>query len=538
MMSSLFAQAPSQIPNASQPPHVADGSTPALWAPQIQHWSNRYAKLCAEIGAAHELALAREWAADALPQPRWVARNGDLAEALGWPADWAHEGSLAVLSGGASWPGSQAVATAYSGHQFGVWAGQLGDGRALLLGELITQQGPQEFQLKGSGPTPYARSGDGRAVLRSSVREYLCSEAMHALGVPTTRALALVASPLPVYRETQESAAIVTRVAPSFARFGHVEHLAFWGQGAARVAASAWLAHHITTHFPHLPAGEQAPMLWFDEVVQRTADLMAAWQSLGFCHGVMNTDNMSLLGLTLDYGPFGFMDAFDPGHICNHSDTSGRYAWDQQPGVAAWNLRALGQALLSLLPNQEAALERLQASLEGFGPRFERSMQGRWRAKLGLQGEQDGDLALIDGWLNLMARARADFTLSFRRLNQVQAQGDAPLCPVSRPGQGLRDLFVDGQTFDAWLLRYRERLALQSSPDPVRWAQMDAVNPLYVLRNHLAEAAIKRAQLGDDSEVQRLYTLLKRPFEEQPGCQADAELPPDWAAHIEVSCSS
>ena len=255
------------------------------------------------------------------------------------------------------------LASVYSGHQFGVWAGQLGDGRALWLGEVDTAAGPLEIQLKGAGLTPYSRMGDGRAVLRSSIREFLCSEAMHALGMPTTRALCVTGSALPVRREEIETAAVLTRVAPSFIRFGHFEHFA----SQERDAELRRLADFVIEH--HYPACREAANPYaalLAAVAARTATLMAQWQAVGFCHGVMNTDNMSILGLTIDYGPFGFLDAFDPGHICNHSDHEGRYAWARQPNVALWNLHALAQALLPLIGDTDAAL----AALEAYQGRF------------------------------------------------------------------------------------------------------------------------------------------------------------------------
>ena len=410
------------------------------------------------------------------------------------------------------------LATVYSGHQFGVWAGQLGDGRALWLGEVAAPTGPQEFQLKGAGLTPYSRRGDGRAVLRSSIREFLCSEAMAALGVPTTRALAITGSRLPVRRESVETAAVVTRVAPSFVRFGHFEHFAHHGQHEALRRLAGWFIAH---HAPECADAPEPVVALLRKVSLQTADLMAHWQALGFCHGVMNTDNMSMLGLTLDYGPFGFMDGFDPGHICNHSDDRGRYAYARQPAVAFWNLHALAQALLPLLDGEpEAAGERLLEAVEAYRERFASQMLGRMRAKLGLAGEEDGDQALADDFLKLMAASRADFTQSFRRLSRS----------LSTP-EPLRDLFIDRAALDAWLARWQQRTA------PDAEARMLATNPAVVLRNHLAEGAIRAAQAGDFSETERLLKVLGRPFDE-PERPSDAALPPDWASTLEVSCSS
>ncbi len=342
-----------------------------------------------------------------LAAPRWAARNEALRAELCWPAEVFDDEHLQALAGNALMVGSDPLATVYSGHQFGQWAGQLGDGRAIWLGEAASAQGPQEIQLKGAGRTPYSRGGDGRAVLRSSIREYLCSEAMHGLGIPTTRALSLVASPEPVRRETIESAAVVARVAPNFLRFGHFEHFSAQGDtDSLRI-----LADHVVAH--HLPECLGRAALWqgnvyaalLDEVQERTAKLLAQWQAVGFCHGVMNTDNMSLLGLTIDYGPFQFIDGFDPGHICNHSDHQGRYAYGRQPNVAYWNLYCLAQALAPLIDDHDMTLQ----VLEGYKTLFPRYLGDAMRAKLGLVGdlapesEREADWTLVEDLMQLMA---------------------------------------------------------------------------------------------------------------------------------------
>jgi uncharacterized protein YdiU (UPF0061 family) len=459
-----------------------------------------------------------------LPEPRWVARNPALAAQMGWLAWMDTPEALALLAGNAE-PPAGARATAYSGHQFGVWAGQLGDGRALLLGEADTPAGALEVQLKGSGLTPFSRMGDGRAVLRSSIREFLCSEAMHALGIPTTRALAVVGSPLPVRRESLETAAVVTRVAPSFLRFGHFEHCAHTAQDPAALRRLADAT--IAAYYPELQGAREPYAALLTAVTRRTARLLAQWQAVGFCHGVMNTDNMSMLGLTIDYGPFGFLDAFDPGHVCNHSDHNGRYAYARQPGVALWNLHALGQALMPLIGDTDAALAALQPYQTDYPQAYLAAMQD----KLGLQVPRDEDRDLIDDLLRLMARDRADYTITFRRLAGFDSR------PAS-PNAALRDLFIDRPAFDAWALRYAARLAAEGSDDAARALRMNRCNPKYVLRNHLAQAAIGRAETGEFDDVQRLLRLLQRPYDEQPEHEADAGFPPAWAAQLEVSCSS
>jgi uncharacterized protein YdiU (UPF0061 family) len=466
--------------------------------------------------------------AQGVPDPHWVITSDACAIELGLPADWFQRDdwhALQVFSGNAVWPGMQPLASVYSGHQFGVWAGQLGDGRALWLGEVDGPNGPQEIQLKGSGLTPYSRMGDGRAVLRSSIREFLCSEAMQALGVPTTRSLCVTESPLPVRRESIETAAVCTRVAPSFIRFGHFEHFTHTAQDVDALRTLADFV--IDAYYPQCRDASQPYVALLEAVARRTAELMAHWQSVGFCHGVMNTDNMSILGLTIDYGPFGFLDAFDPGHICNHSDHQGRYAYARQPDVAFWNLHALAQGLMPLIDDSDAALE----ALEPYKAVFADSMEAKMRAKLGLATRQDGDAALIDGLLKRMAQDRIDFTIAFRRLSQFSTAD-------GHENAAVRDLFLDREAFDAWVAQYRDRLRAENSIDNARAVAMNAANPKYILRNHLAQEAIHQAQQGDFSETRRLLKVLERPFDEQPEHAAYADFPPDWAQHIEVSCSS
>jgi|KBSSwiStaDraftv2_1062776.scaffolds.fasta_scaffold111383_2 uncharacterized protein YdiU (UPF0061 family) len=471
-----------------------------------------------------------ELPAQPLPEVHWVARSDALAGELGL-SDWLHsEPALQVLSGNAAARDGAALASVYSGHQFGVWAGQLGDGRALLLGEIDSPLGPQEIQLKGSGLTPYSRMGDGRAVLRSSIREFLCSEAMHHLGIPTTRALAVVGSPQPVMRENVETAAVVTRVAPSFLRFGHFEHFT---HTANDVAALRRLVDAVIDRY--FPACRDAPvplLAWLQEVARRTARLIAQWQSVGFCHGVMNTDNLSILGLTIDYGPYGFLDGFDPMHICNHSDHQGRYAYARQPGIAWWNLHALAHALEPALDDEaEPAAQALGEAVAVFKDEFGVTMQRLFRAKLGLASERDDDAALVDALLRLMAAERTDYTIAMRRLAEFSSDPGAS-------NERVRDLFIDRAAFDAWGARYAQRLRDEHSSDAERRERMRRVNPKFVLRNHLAELAIRRAQEGDFSETQRLLRVLQRPFDEQPEHEADAGFAPDWAHGLSVSCSS
>jgi uncharacterized protein YdiU (UPF0061 family) len=495
--------------------------------PAQLRWINRYTGM--------GRPFAHRQPGHSLPHPRWVAVSEAASADLGWPADWwQHAGALAAFSADTPWPGMDTAATVYSGHQFGVWAGQLGDGRALLLGEVETPDGPRELQLKGSGMTPYSRRADGRAVLRSSIREFLCSEAMHALGIPTTRALALTASDLPVRRERAETAAVVTRVAPSFLRFGHFEHFCHHVRDGDYTALRQLTDFVLDHHYPACRDAAQPVAALLAEVARRTAGMVADWQAVGFCHGVMNTDNLSILGLTIDYGPFGFLDGFDPMHICNHSDDQGRYAYARQPQVAYWNLHALAQALVPLVEGDtEQVTAVLTEALSHYPDAFARELGQRMRAKLGLATAQDGDQALIDDLMRLMARHQTDYTLTWRLLGEhrIGVVGAAAPEPV-------RDLFLDTEAFDAWVVRYDERLRAEDSADAERRVRMHAVNPRYVLRNHLAETAIRLAEAGDYSEVQRLHQVLSRPFDEQPEHAAYAELPPAWASSLEISCSS
>ncbi|MDE1982436.1 MAG: YdiU family protein [Betaproteobacteria bacterium] len=470
----------------------------------------------AGLGAPHVVVVPT----DPLPDPYWVAWNAALAQALGLPAQ-PDQGWLHRLSGhGAESP----WCSAYAGHQFGVWAGPLGDGRAHTLGLLTLAGQSQEIQLKGAGRTPFSRMGDGRAVLRSSIREYLASEALAGLGIPTTRALAVTGSTLPVQRETLETAAIVTRVAPSFIRFGHFEHFAHHGHHDALQR----LTDHVIARF--YPECAQAPVpaqALLAAVAQRTAHLMARWQAVGFCHGVMNTDNMSILGLTLDYGPFGFMDGFDFHHVCNHSDSHGRYAYDQQPRIGWWNCAALGSALMPLIGDEDAVRE----ALDGYAPAFQAALADAFRAKLGLAVPMEDDYRLASGLLTLLHESHADYTGFFRALCGLRR--DAP-----ESDGPLRDRLLERDAFDRWARDYRARLAAEHSRDEERAQAMRRVNPKYVLRNYLAEQAIRDARDGRFDTLETLARVLSAPFDEHPGQEAWAGEPPDWAGTLSVSCSS
>ncbi|MEO7497091.1 MAG: protein adenylyltransferase SelO [Massilia sp.] len=460
-----------------------------------------------------------------LPAPYFVAASAAAAGLIGLDAAaLASQDFVDTLTGNRVPARSQPLAAVYSGHQFGVWAGQLGDGRAILLGDIATAAGPMELQLKGAGLTPYSRMGDGRAVLRSSIREFLCSEAMAALGIPTTRALIVTGSDQRVARETLETAAVVTRMAPSFVRFGSFEHW-FYRDKPEELRT---LAEYVLDNFyPELRDDPNPVKALLTEVTRRTARMIAQWQVVGFMHGVMNSDNMSILGLTLDYGPFGFMEAFDSGHICNHTDQRGRYSYANQPQIGHWNCYALGQALLPLI----GSVEDTEQALAVYQPEFASAMDALLHAKLGLRTTAETDSALFDAMFALMQANHVDFTQFFRRLGALRldtSEGDALL----------RDMFIEREAFDAWAIQYRQRLRAEGSDDAARKLAMNACNPKYVLRNYLAQVAIEKAQQKDFSEVARLLAVLERPYDEQPEHEQYAALPPDWASHLEVSCSS
>ncbi len=442
-----------------------------------------------------------------------------------------------ILSGQAALGEIESLATVYCGHQFGSFVPQLGDGRALLIGQVQAQTthdnptGQYELQLKGAGPTPFSRRADGRAVLRSSIREYLCAEAMHGLGIPTTRSLCLTGAMDPVFRETKETASVVTRVAPSFVRFGHFEYFASTKQYEHLQQLADYV---IDRYYPK--AREQTRPVWalLEAVVQRTAQMIAAWQAVGFCHGVMNTDNMSILGLTIDYGPFGFLDSFKADHICNHSDHSGRYAYNQQPGIGHWNLYALAQGLQPLLGDDVAAIRQV---LDQYTPQFEAEYSRRMGAKLGFAHATPDDLNFIADTLQLLDKHHIDFTRFFRGLSTL---GDTLTLSLGHhhPDAPVRDLFIDRPAFDAWAVAWRERLGQQGLDPSTRSQLQNQHNPNIVLRNHMAQQAIDQANHGDFSEVERLFKALAHPYEDRPEHALYLGLPPDWAGSLEVSCSS
>lgn len=480
--------------------------------------------------------------------PRLIGWSEDLAAELGLSCPTSGSRSLDILAGNALAPGMRPWSARYGGHQFGNWAGQLGDGRAITLGELSAPDGRRhELQLKGAGVTPYSRFADGRAVLRSSLREFLCSEAMHALGVPTTRALSLVATGEPVVRDMfydgdarPEPGAIVCRVAPTFLRFGNFEiHAASDETGPLR----ALFARTLRDHYPHIdPAAPDAPVAWLGEVAERTATMVAHWMRVGFVHGVMNTDNMSVLGLTIDYGPYGFLEGYDPSWTPNTTDAQGRrYCYGRQPQIALWNLARLAGALRPLGADDEG----LQGALERYRDAFGRVHREMLAAKLGLVALRDDDEALLTELFGLMASTETDMPILFRGLARVR-----PGLPAGDLRMLLRDAVYDEQALGAglierwqsWVDRWQARAAREQQPAEWRRARMDAVNPLYLPRNYLAQQAIDAATAGDDAPLRELLAVLRRPYEEQPGRGSYAARRPEWARHkagcSALSCSS
>jgi len=456
--------------------------------------------------------------------------NEELGALIGLTAEDARkQGFVDYFSGAREFPGAEPLAMAYAGHQFGHFVPQLGDGRAMLLGQVRDTQGQLwDMHLKGSGPTRFSRGSDGRAVLRSSIREYLCSEAMFGLGIPTTRALCLIASSESVIRERVEPGAMLVRMAQSHVRFGSLEYFYHRGDHDNLRQLGEYL---LAEEFAHL-RDEEAPYLaLFDEVMASTAKLVAQWQGVGFCHGVMNSDNMSILGLTLDYGPFAFMDTFEHDYICNHSDHQGRYSYRRQPEMAHFNLACLATALLPLVhDDKEIAVSLMRERLTNYWTYFNDAHLEIVRAKLGLAQQEAEDLELWDGLLLLMEDC-VDFTIFFRQLGALSSLSSIP--------HPLRDEFSDVPRFDLWMYEYRQRLQREQSCDADRRKSMDAANPKYILRNYMAEAAIRKAEDdGDYSEIDRLLNLLRTPFSEQPESEQYAESPPAWAQSIQLSCSS
>jgi uncharacterized protein YdiU (UPF0061 family) len=437
-----------------------------------------------------------------------------IASELGL-GDRSREELQSWLNGESRLPGDQRIATRYAGHQFGVWAGQLGDGRAISLGEILSPiLGRQEIQIKGSGPTPFSRRGDGKAVLRSSIREYLAAEAMHALGIPSTRSLAILLGTGGVEREEVEPESITVRIFPTNLRFGHFEMAYHFGKKAE---LSALINYTLEYFFPgHTPESMLA------EILDRTARMVALWQSVGFCHGVMNSDNFSILGLTIDYGPFGFLERFDPGHICNHSDHEGRYAYSEQPRISMWNLERLFVCFLDQINR-----ERLASLLQTFPSRFQHHWLQAYRKKLGLAVDFESDGELIGSLLQALEESGMDPTRFFRAISSENFLQDSP------PASGLQ-----APAISKWLLRYQERLVQESSTPSDRSRGMLATNPKYILRNWIADEIISSTSHSSTGALSNWFRILSRPFDEHPDFEKYAGPPPDGRPNRPVSCSS
>lgn len=472
-----------------------------------------------------DLSQAQSVLPQPVPKPYWVGYSTKVGSLLGIEQDSQlpiNPEYLQLLAGnqtninGFSF---KPFATAYSGHQFGQWAGQLGDGRAIYLGDIHGY----EIQLKGAGPTAYSRRGDGRAVLRSSIRELLASEAMSALGIPSSRALSVVGSDLSVIRESAETAAICARVAPSFLRIGHLEH---YGHNEMDQDLEQTLDFLIEHHYKECQQSPTPYLELLKSIATRIAHTTAQWQSVGFCHGVLNTDNISLLGLTLDYGPFGFLDTFDNTHICNHSDHAGRYAYHRQGEIMHWNIYCMANAMLQPLQkelakemylNKEDAIQKIKETLDVYNQEYSKKWQSLFRQKIGLSNEMPADIQLLEQMMQSLHQQKLDFTLFFRNLSEGQD------CP---------------SVMSEWYQLYQERLILEKTSLDQRLEAMQTINPKYILRNHLAQRAIESAQRKDFSEVAKLLKVLETPYESQVVSEDYANPPPPEIAHIAISCSS
>ncbi len=462
--------------------------------------------------------------------PRLIKLNRPLALHLGLDPDWlaAPEGAE-ILSGKRVPDGADPIAMAYAGHQFGHFVPQLGDGRAILLGEVIDADGiRRDIQLKGSGPTPFSRRGDGRAALGPVLREYIVSETMAALGIPTTRSLAAVVTGEHVMREAPLPGAVLTRVASSHIRVGTFQYFAARNE----IDAVRRLADHvIARHYPDLNNASQRYHALLGAVIGRQADLVARWLLVGFIHGVMNTDNTSISGETIDYGPCAFMDNYDPATVFSSIDEMGRYAYGNQPRIALWNLTRFAETLLPLLAdNQEKAIVEAQELLGEFAEKFDAAYQGGLRKKFGLLTARDGDPALAQDLLDAMAKNQADFTLTFRRLAEasLDVAGDADV----------RQLFADPLAFDEWAVRWRQRLSLEPQYAATRQSAMRAANPAFIPRNHRVEAVIQAALSEDFAPFEELLTVLSKPYEDQPDYARYAQPPEQHERVLQTFCGT
>ena len=444
--------------------------------------------------------------------PKLIHFNKELAELLGFPKGLNAEDLVPYINGNKAFKHSAPLSMAYAGHQFGSWVPQLGDGRGILLGQIQTKDGLMDLHIKGAGKTPYSRFGDGRAVLRSTIREYLCGEAMHHLGIPSSRSLIMIGSDEPVFRETTEFGAMMVRVAKTHIRFGHFEYLM---HNKKSEFIPNLLDHVIESYFPDLKESKDGYTDLFEKIVFSTAALIAKWQAFGFAHGVMNTDNMSILGETFDFGPFGFLDEYNPGFICNHSDHSGRYAFNNQPSIGLWNCHALAAAL-----KDHIEIERTKEIINSYESFFYDELTAIFRRKLGLTIEQSDDLKLIEAFLSWMQKNKKDYTITFRAFTKD-------------PDTLFED--VEGKT---WYKQYQHRLSLEQISPEKRKKMMAQANPKFVLRNYLAQEAIQDAEKSDFTKLKNLLKVLKKPYDENLEFEDFANAPPEWGKKLEISCSS
>lgn len=492
----------------------------ALQAPPVA-FDNSYARLPPQFFA--------DQAPTPVAAPRLIKFNEALARELGLDVDALSQNAAALFSGNELLPGSQPIAMAYAGHQFGNFVPQLGDGRAILLGEVKDRNGRRrDIQLKGSGPTPFSRRGDGRAALGPVLREYIVSEAMHALGVPTTRALAAVTTGEPVYREEALPGAIFTRVAASHIRVGTFQFFAARGDTES---VKTLADHVIARHYPDIRDRANPYLALLEAVAERQAALIARWLHIGFIHGVMNTDNMTVSGETIDFGPCAFMDAYDPATVFSSIDRNGRYAYANQPAIGQWNLARLGETLIPLIdPSADAAIDLANVVIKSYGERFQAYWLSGMRAKIGLASEEDGDLELIQSLLATMQQQGADFTLTFRRLAALAADEDITDFAAT---------FQDPQSVAPWLEHWRERLGRDAQTQATRAASMRRVNPAFIPRNHRIEQAIVAAVEDDDfSLFEALLKVLATPYQDQPSFAPYAEPPLPTERVLQTFCGT
>ena len=477
------------------------------------NFNNRYAALGDKFYASLEPSP--------LPDPQPVITNNNALNSLGF-GDYSQSDLLSIFSGNLLPEGSEPLAMVYSGHQFGGYSPQLGDGRGVLIGQIQTDQEPLiDLHLKGAGLTPFSRMGDGRAVLRSCIREFLASEALYHLGIPTTRALAITTSDEPVRRETIERASMLMRFSESHIRFGSFEYFAYTEQFDE---LKKLCDYTIENHFPEIQNDDNPYDSLLIAVAEKTAILIAHWQAFGFAHGVMNTDNMSIIGQTFDYGPYGFMESYDPYYICNHSDDSGRYAFNRQPLIGHWNCQALAQALASLTSKETA-----QLMLLSYQDNFLNTYSSLMINKLGLKHFADKDKVLYEDLLDLLEGYSIDYTLFFRSLCGYK-QGDK--------AKSLKIIESCADAFEAWFIQYSNRLGEQVMPEEERHKNMRQANPKYILRNYLAQVAIQKSENGNHSELHMLYDVLRTPYDDRPDFEHYAAETPDWGRNLQISCSS